>query len=49
MEVCVRLMEAGLLAKPTHDTTIRMAPPLILDRAQIDEQLDIIERVLLSF
>ena len=33
----------GLLAKQTHDTTIRFAPPLIISKAQIDEVFSIIE------
>lgn len=32
---------AGLLAKPTHDTTIRLAPPLVITAAQVDECLGI--------
>ncbi|MGK5084179.1 ornithine--oxo-acid transaminase [Bdellovibrionota bacterium FG-1] len=33
---CERLMALGLLAKETHDQTIRLAPPLIIGREQID-------------
>lgn len=30
------LMERGLLSKETHETVVRLAPPLVIDRAQID-------------
>ena len=35
-KVCEKLMARGLLAKETHDHTIRIAPPLILTMAQAD-------------
>ena len=34
--VCERLQDLGLLAKETHDHTIRIAPPLILTETQAD-------------
>ncbi len=34
--VCERLQARGLLAKETHDHTIRIAPPLILSESQAD-------------
>ena len=33
-EICNRLRIAGLLAKPTHDTIIRFAPPLVIERCR---------------
>ena len=33
---CEQLMEQGLLCKETHKTTIRLAPPLIINRSEID-------------
>jgi len=30
------LMQRGLLSKETHETVVRLAPPLVIDRAQID-------------
>lgn len=27
-DICIKLKERGILAKPTHDTIIRLAPPL---------------------
>lgn len=38
--VCELLMEQGVLSKETHDTTIRFAPPLVIDRADLDWALD---------
>lgn len=48
-DVCVRLMENGLLAKPTHGDIIRFAPPLVINEEQIDECCSIIEQTILSF
>lgn len=45
-ELCVRLKEHGLLAKPTHGDKIRFAPPLCITREQIDECLNIIQKSL---
>jgi len=42
-ELCLELKENGLLAKPTHGNKIRFAPPLIINQAQMDECLEIIE------
>jgi ornithine--oxo-acid transaminase len=48
-DVCVSLMENGLLAKPTHGDIIRFAPPLVITEEQLHEACDIIERVILAF
>ncbi len=45
-QICLELMEAGLLAKQTHDVTIRFAPPLILTEPQLMEACGLIEKVL---
>lgn len=45
-ELCLQLKENGLLAKPTHGDKIRFAPPLIINRSQLDECIDIISRSL---
>lgn len=34
--ICERLMAKGILSKETHETTIRLAPPLVIDKAEID-------------
>jgi ornithine--oxo-acid transaminase len=44
-EVCERLAAAGVLAKDTHGTTIRLAPPLMISEADLDRALDLIEEV----
>ncbi len=48
-DVCVRLMENGLLAKPTHGDIIRFAPPLVITEAQIMECVAIIKNTLAEF
>ena len=49
MDVCLKMAENGLLAKPTHDHIIRFAPPLVITEAQLNEALEIIEKSILSF
>lgn len=41
---CLRLMENGLLAKPTHGDKIRFAPPLVITAQQLDECVEIIAK-----
>ena len=43
---CEALMEAGVLAKDTHETTIRIAPPLVVDEAELGWALDRLDGVL---
>ncbi|KAL4427354.1 hypothetical protein ABPG74_002325 [Tetrahymena malaccensis] len=43
-QLCLKLKERGLLAKPTHNTTIRFSPPLVINKQQIEEALDIINK-----
>ena len=40
-ELCLLLKKKGLLAKPTHQNIIRLAPPLIISEAQIDRAIEI--------
>jgi ornithine--oxo-acid transaminase len=40
------LMRNGLLAKETHDTTIRFAPPLIIKKEEIDTAINIIKKTI---
>jgi len=35
-DVCLRLLEAGILAKDTHGHTVRLAPPIVIDEADLD-------------
>ena len=43
-EICLKMMENGLLAKPTHDHIIRFAPPLCINEEQLREAIAIIKR-----
>lgn len=43
-EICMRLKENGLLAKPTHGNIIRFAPPLVITEEQLDECVAIIAK-----
>ncbi|MEY4281267.1 MAG: ornithine--oxo-acid transaminase [Bacteroidota bacterium] len=45
-DLCMTMMQHGLLAKPTHGDKIRFAPPLCITKAQIDEALAIIKKSL---
>ena len=47
--ICLKLAENGLLAKPTHGNIIRFAPPLIINEEQMHQCCDIIEQTILSF
>ena len=44
-DVCLKLKDKGLLCKPTHRHIIRLAPPLIITKEQLDECLQIIKDV----
>jgi ornithine--oxo-acid transaminase len=43
-DLCLRMKENGLLAKPTHGNIIRFAPPLTITAEEMDTCLDIIEK-----
>ncbi|MFN3234665.1 MAG: ornithine--oxo-acid transaminase [Gammaproteobacteria bacterium] len=45
-DVCLKLMDKGVLSKDTHETVIRFAPPLVITKEEIDEALVIIREVL---
>jgi len=47
--ICLKLKENGLLAKPTHGNIIRFAPPLVITEEQILECAAIIEKTILEF
>jgi len=44
--ICEALRDRGVLCKETHDTVIRIAPPLVIQREDLDWGLDQIERAL---
>ena len=45
-DLCINMKELGLLAKPTHQTIIRLAPPLVINEAQIKDGVKIIDEAL---
>ena len=47
-DVCMKLKENGLLAKPTHGDIIRFAPPLVITEEQLMECVNIIRRTIES-
>ncbi len=48
-DVCVKMKDMGLLAKPTHGNIIRFAPPLVISEQQLREAIEIIKTAILSF
>ena len=42
-DLIVLLRNKGILTKSTHDNTIRLAPPLVIDKSEINKALNIIE------
>ena len=47
--LCLKLKENGLLAKPTHGNIIRLAPPLVITEEQLLDCVGIIEKTVLEF
>lgn len=48
-DICVKLKENGLLAKPTHGNIIRFAPPLVMNETQLLDCISIITATLKEF
>ncbi len=48
-DICMKLRDNGLLAKPTHGNIIRFAPPLVMTEEQLHACCDIIEKTILEF
>ncbi len=46
LDICIKLKENGLLAKPTHGDIIRFAPPLVINEEQLLECCSIIRRTI---
>ena len=46
--ICLKLRDNGLLAKPTHGNIIRFAPPLVITEKQLNECISIITDTLIS-
>lgn len=47
--ICMKLRDNGLLAKPTHGNIIRFAPPLVITEKQLMDCVTIIEKTLMEF
>ena len=47
--ICLKMAENGLLAKPTHGNIIRFAPPLIINEVQLNNCIEIIISSLKDF
>ena len=47
--ICLKLRDNGLLAKPTHVNIIRFAPPLVMTENQLYECIEIIKKTIASF
>jgi ornithine--oxo-acid transaminase len=47
-EVCERLLENGVLSNATHHTVVRLAPPLVIAREDLDFAIDRLEEVLVE-
>jgi ornithine--oxo-acid transaminase len=45
-QACERLAQRGVLAKDTHGSTIRLAPPLVVTEADLDHALAQLEAML---
>ena len=48
-QFCYRLKDLGVLAKDTHETTVRFAPPLLITRTQVDQIVAAISQALETF
>jgi ornithine--oxo-acid transaminase len=47
-DLCMLMKSKGLLAKPTHQNIIRLAPPLVITEEQIKEALNIIKQSIIE-
>jgi ornithine--oxo-acid transaminase len=45
-EICLKLLKQGVLSKDTHGTVIRLAPPLVITKEQIDQVVKAMTQVL---
>lgn len=48
-DVCEKMKELGVLAKPTHQHIIRFAPPLVISEEELREAIELIKKAILSF
>ena len=48
-DICIKLRDNGLLAKPTHGNIIRFAPPLVMNEEQLMDCISIIKKTIKEF
>jgi len=48
-DVCEKMKDLGVLAKPTHQHIIRFAPPLVISEEELREAIELIKEAILSF
>ena len=48
-DICISMKNNGLIAKPTHGNIIRFAPPLVINKDEINISCDIIEKSILEY
>lgn len=48
-DVCMKMRDLGVLAKPTHGHIIRFAPPLVISEEELMEAIDLIKQAIKSF
>ncbi|MDP5105800.1 MAG: ornithine--oxo-acid transaminase [Polaribacter sp.] len=48
-DICIKLRDNGLLAKPTHGNIIRFAPPLVMTEVQLRDCIAIIKKTITEF
>ncbi|WP_298777763.1 ornithine--oxo-acid transaminase [uncultured Polaribacter sp.] len=48
-DICIKLRDNGLLAKPTHGNIIRFAPPLVMTEAELRDCIFIIKKIISEF
>ena len=48
-DICIKLRDNGLLAKPTHGNIIRFAPPLVINENELLDCISIIKKTILDF
>ena len=48
-DICIKLRDNGLLAKPTHGNIIRFAPPLVMTEEELRDCIGIIKNTISDF
>tara|TARA_B100000989_G_scaffold229939_1_gene176803 strand:+ start:307 stop:1542 length:1236 start_codon:yes stop_codon:yes gene_type:complete len=47
--ICMKMRDKGLIAKPTHGNVIRFAPPLVISESEVEESCKIIEDSIIEY